>query len=120
MQDYKKLVVWELAHIITLEIYKVTKLFPKDELFSLTNQIRRAAYSVPMNLAEGCGRYSQADKANFFQISLGSLHELEYSVILSKDLGYLNEEDFDNLFKKINEVKQKLITLISLVRIKKP
>jgi four helix bundle protein len=119
MQDFKKLVVWELSHLVTLDVYKATKLFPKEELFALTSQIRRAAYSVPLNLAEGCGRFTQADKAHFFQIAFGSLQELEYSIILSKDLGYLNEVEFEKLNIKINEIKQKLISLISKVRDKK-
>jgi four helix bundle protein len=65
MQNYKELKVWEKAHLFTLRVYTVTKLFPKEEIYSLTNQIRRAASSIPANIAEGCGRNSNLDLARF-------------------------------------------------------
>ena len=97
MQNYKDLKVWEKAHRFTLEVYEATKLFPKEELYSLTNQLRRAASSIPANIAEGCGKNSQAEFANFLNISLGSANEAEYFLILSKDLKYLNETIFEIL-----------------------
>jgi four helix bundle protein len=75
MQDFKSLKVWEKAHGLTLEIYRYTKDFPKEELYSLTNQLRRAASSVPANIAEGCGKQTKADFANFLNIALGSANE---------------------------------------------
>ena len=94
MQNYKDLKVWEKAHLFTLNVYEATKLFPKDELYSLTNQIRRAASSIPANIAEGCGKNTNAEFAHFLNIALGSANEAEYFLILSKDLNYLTVEKF--------------------------
>ena len=94
MQNYKDLKVWEKAHLFTLNVYEATKLFPKDELYSLTNQIRRAASSIPANIAEGCGKNTNAEFAHFLNIALGSANEAEYFLILSKDLNYLPVEKF--------------------------
>jgi four helix bundle protein len=117
MQNYKDLKVWNKAHDFTLAIYKVTVLFPKEETYSLTNQLRRAAYSIPSNIAEGCGKKSQADFANFLNISLGSANEAEYFLLLCKDLNYLSQANYESLFKEINEVKAMLISLINKVRV---
>jgi four helix bundle protein len=116
MQNYKDLKVWEKAHQFILKVYEATKLFPKEELYSLTNQLRRAASSIPANIAEGCGKNSQAEFAHFLNISLGSANETEYFLILSKDLKYLDENIFETLIKIINEIKAMLIALISKVR----
>ena len=120
MQNFKELKVWEKAHQLTLSIYKASAKFPKEEIYSLTSQLRRASASVPANIAEGCGKNSQADLANFLNISLGSANETEYFLILSKDLDYLTEEQFTILSNSINEVKAMLINLISKVRTKHP
>src|SRR6188768_4012849 len=116
MQNYKDLKVWKKAHQFTLKVYETTKLFPKEEIYSLTNQLRRASASIPANIAEGCGKNSQLDFANFLNIALGSANEAEYYLILSKDLKYLNVEEFEELLKTINEVKAMLIALIAKVR----
>ena len=118
MQNYKDLKVWEKAHYFTLKVYELTKAFPKEEIYSLTNQIRRASSSVPANIAEGCGKNTQNDFAHFLNIALGSSNEAEYFLILSKDLGYLNQNNFDMLFQIINEIKGMLISLIGKVRLK--
>lgn len=97
-------------------MYEATKNFPKEEMYSLTNQLRRASASIPANIAEGCGKNSQLDFANFLNIALGSTNEAEYYLILSKDLKYLNIENFEDLLKTINEVKAMLIALIAKVR----
>ena len=120
MQNFKDLKVWEKAHQLTLDIYKASANFPKEEIYSLTSQLRRASSSVPANIAEGCGKKSQADLANFLNISLGSANEAEYFLILSRDLDYLTEEQFTILSNSINEVKAMLINLISRVRAPKP
>jgi len=117
MQNYKELKVWNKAHAFTLEIYAITKSFPKEEMYSLTNQIRRASYSIPSNIAEGCGKKSQADFANFLNIALGSANEAEYFLLLSKDLLYLPVEKYNNLSIEINEIKAMLIALINKVRL---
>ena len=116
MQDFKSLKVWEKAHGLTLEIYRYTKDFPKEELYSLINQLRRSASSVPANIAEGCGKQTKADFANFLNIALGSANEIEYFLILSRDLNYINEDNFNTLSKEANDVKAMLINLITKVR----
>lgn len=116
MQNYKDLKVWEKAHQFTLKTYEVTKSFPKEELYSLTNQLRRSASSIPANIAEGSGKNSQLEFAHFLNIALGSANETEYYLILSKDLKYLKDGDFETLLKTINEIKAMLIALISKVR----
>ncbi len=86
MQDYRKLEVWQKAHQMTLFVYKVTQSFPTNEQYNLTSQMRRSAYSIPMNIAEGCGKASNPDFARYLDISLGSASELDYQVLLAYDL----------------------------------
>ncbi|MGC4037468.1 MAG: four helix bundle protein [Chitinophagaceae bacterium] len=116
MQNYKELKVWAKAHAFTLKVYEITKSFPKDELYSLTNQVRRASSSIPANIAEGCGKNSQGELAHFLNISLGSANEAEYFLLLAKDLRYLGETGFIELEDNINEIKAMLISLINKVR----
>ncbi len=116
MQNYKDLKVWEKSHHFTLKIYESTKKFPKDELYALTSQLRRASSSIPANIAEGCGKMTKQDFAKYLNIALGSSNESEYFIILSKDLNYLSQEDFDILSSLINEIKGMLIALINKVR----
>lgn len=116
MQNYKELKVWEKAHRFTLQVYDNTRCFPKEEMYGLTNQLRRAAYSIPANIAEGCGKKSGNDLANFLNIALGSANETEYFLILAKDLKYLKQDEYDTLYNFINEIKAMLIALISKVR----
>jgi four helix bundle protein len=97
MQNYKELKVWNTVHTFTLKVYEITLRFPKEELYSLTNQIRRAAYSIPSNIAKGCGKNSQSDFANCLNIALGSANETEYFLLLAKDLKYLEVAMFDLL-----------------------
>tara|TARA_R110002126_G_scaffold2843_8_gene15719 strand:+ start:80 stop:427 length:348 start_codon:yes stop_codon:yes gene_type:complete len=113
MRDYKKYNVWELGHEITLEIYKLTNTFPKDENFGLTSQMRRASSSIPANIAEGCGRESDAEFKRFLIISQGSASELEYFTILAKDLEYILEKDFRIIHDRVNKVRRSLNKLIS-------
>lgn len=116
MQNYQNLKVWIKSHEITLKIYKLTKGFPKEELYSLANQLRRSSFSIPANIAEGCGKSSNKDFGRFLIIALGSANETEYFLLLAKDLGYLPAEDHNPLDKSINEVKAMLISLIQKVR----
>lgn len=113
MRDYKKYNVWELGHEVTLEIYKLTNTFPKDENFGLTSQMRRASSSIPANIAEGCGRESDAEFKRFLIISQGSASELEYFTILAKDLEYILEKDFRIIHDIVNKVRRSLNKLIS-------
>ena len=91
MKDFRKQKVWQKSHKLTLEIYKVTMGFPRDEIYGLTSQLRRCCSSIPANIAEGCGRNSDADFSRFLQISMGSATELEYHLLLSHDLGMLDD-----------------------------
>lgn len=102
---------------MTLHIYKeVLPLLPKHEQFDLKSQTKRAAYSVPMNIVEGCGRYTEKDFTHFLDIALGSVQELEYCTLLCKDLEYINEELYVNSNQITNEVKAMLIGLIKKLR----
>ena len=116
MQNYKDLKVWLLAHQFTLNVYKVTKVFPKEEVFGLTSQLRRAAASIAANIAEGCGRGTQGDFGKFLQIALGSANESEYFLLLSKDLAYIQQSEFDLRYREVNDVKAMLISLIQKVK----
>jgi four helix bundle protein len=116
MQNYKGLKVWLKSHEITLKIYSLTKDFPKEEINSLTSQIRRCSSSIPANIAEGCGKNSNKDLGRFLNIALGSANETEYFLLLAKDLGYLSIDDHRLSEKAINEVKAMLISLIQKVR----
>ena len=109
MRDFHKLGIWQRSHQLTLDVYKVSKSFPKDELFGLTSQIRRAASSVPTNIAEGCGRASNKDLANFLQIAIGSASEVEYELLLAHDLEYINDEAFNKLTSETIAIR-KMIT----------
>lgn len=115
MRDYKKYSVWELGHNITIEIYELTKLFPKEEIYSLTSQMRRAAYSIPSNIAEGCGRESDQEFKRYLVIARGSATELEYFLILVKDLKLIKESDFEKMFDIVNKTKRSLTNLINKI-----
>lgn len=112
MKDYRTLKVWQKSHKLTLAIYKVTRSFPREELFGLTGQMRRSSSSIPQNIAEGCGRGSDADFARFLQISMGSASELDYEILLSYDLQYLDESNYKYLSKETIEVMKMLTSLI--------
>ncbi len=108
MRDFKKIQVWEKAHKLTLQLYKITSSFPKEELSGLTSQIRRAASSIPANIAEGSGRNTQVELARFIHIAGGSASELEYHLILAHDLGYIDSSIYPELDTAKNEIKRML------------
>jgi four helix bundle protein len=112
MRDYKKYDIWKLSHFLTLEIYKITEGFPKEEVFGLTSQIRRASSSIGINIVEGCGRGSDEDFKRFLRNASGSAFEVEYILLLSKDLNYISEEKFLELSPKAEELKIKISKLI--------
>ena len=116
MRDFRQINVWEKAHALTLEIYNVTQGFPKDELYGLTSQIRRASASIAANIAEGFGRGGDVELARFLQISLGSAFEVEYHALLAKDLGIITAECHVRLEAKLIEVKRMLAALLVKVR----
>ena len=112
MRDYKKYDIWKLSHLLTLEVYKITESFPKEEIFGLTSQIRRASSSIGINIVEGCGRGSDEDFKRFLRNASGSAFEVEYILLLSKDLNYISEEKFIELTPKEEELKIKISKLI--------
>ncbi|HET8864070.1 MAG TPA: four helix bundle protein [Gracilimonas sp.] len=111
MRDFRKLLVWQKSHQLTMAIYKSTTFYPKEEMYGLTNQMRRSASSVPSNIAEGCGRNTQSQLAYFLNIGMGSASELEYQLILSKDLGFINDQIFKEQTNQVTEVKRMLTSL---------
>jgi four helix bundle protein len=112
MRNFRELKVWEKAHILTLAVYQSTVGYPKDETYGLTSQTRRAAYSVPTNIAEGCGKDGEADFIRYLEIARGSTSELEYELLLARDLKYLNPSDYETLALQANEIKMMLTGLI--------
>jgi four helix bundle protein len=115
MKDFRDLKVWEKAHALVLVCYELTKPFPREEIFGLVSQIRRAGSSIPANIAEGCGRRGNAELHRFLQMAMGSANELEYHLLLSKDLGYLKAEDHQRTQPQVEEVKRMLASLIRKV-----
>ena len=116
MKDFRDLKLWDKAHHLTLKVYKVSRDFPRDELYGLTSQIRRASVSIGANLAEGCGRGSDLDFARFLQIAMGSASETEYHLLLAYDLGFLTDERYQDLNQNIQEIKRMLVSLITKLR----
>ena len=111
MRDFRKYNVWHASHLLTLKIFEVTKTFPSTEAYKIVSQMQRAAYSIPSNFAEGCGRSSDKEFDRFIQISLGSAHELEYFTILAKDLHYISENEAGGIDSQINDIKKQLFAL---------
>lgn len=111
MKDFRQLKVWENAHEMALVLYRLTAGFPKHELFGLTGQIRRCASSIPANIAEGCGRMGNSELHRFLQISYGSASELEYHLLLAKDLGYIQLTDYLSAQEKLLILKRMLVAL---------
>ena len=119
MQDYRELKVWQKAHQLTLKVYDITQYLPSDERYGLTSQLRRAAVSVPTNLAEGSGRGTAAELAQFAQIAAGSTSEMEYLLQLSADLGYLDAKAVESTHLDIRELRKMLTAFIRTLRNKR-
>jgi len=117
MQDFKKLTVWKKSHLLTLDIYKVTVSFPKSEIYGLTSQMRRACISVSANIAEGCCRGTDPEFSHFLKIALGSASELEYHLLLSHELHFLQLDAYNSLSVQVNEVKRMLISFINKLKV---
>ena len=112
MQNFRELKIWSKAHRLTLDVYRATSGFPKEERYGLTSQARRTSVSVPANIAEGCGRDSDPDFARHLRIAMGSANELDYLMELARDLEFLHHERYSELVAKVNEVKQMLNAFI--------
>ena len=120
MQDFKKLKVWDKAHQLTLAVYRATLCFPKEELYGLTSQIRRAAASIPANTAEGCGRSGRAELGRFLHVATGSASELEYHLLLARDLLFLGDVAYRALEGQVVEVKRMLSGFVQRLRTESP
>jgi four helix bundle protein len=115
MKDFRDLKVWEKAHDLALDCYGVTSGFPKHEIFGIVAQIRRSGSSIAANIAEGCGRGGNAEFQRFLQMAMGSASELEYHILLSRDLHFLDPGLHDQVHDKIVEIKKMLASLIRKV-----
>ncbi len=115
MKDFRNLSVWNKGHQLTLEIYKITARFPREEQYGLTSQIRRCCASIPANIAEGCGRSGNAELHRFLQIASGSASELEYHLLLSHDLGFLSDSDYRKVSQSLLELRRMLTSLVQKV-----
>ena len=113
MNYFKELKVWEKAINLVTDTYTKTRNFPKEELYGLTSQIRRSAVSIPSNIAEGCGRKTNKDFANFLGIALGSAFELETQLIIAKNLNFLSPDDFGHFESEIQHIQNMIIKLQS-------
>jgi four helix bundle protein len=116
MQDFRQLKVWEKSHDLTLAVYRATAEFPTEEKYGLTGQIRRSCSSIPTNIAEGCGRGSDPEFGRFLQIAMGSASELEYQLLLARDLSLLPVARYEGLHGSVTEVKRMLATFILKLR----
>lgn len=106
MQDFKKIFFWKKSYEFSLRIYRETQAFPSDEKYGLTSQLRRAAISIPINIAEGAGRNSNKEFANFLQISIGSASEVECELMFARDLGYLDEDVYSFLDLELKQIRR--------------
>jgi four helix bundle protein len=118
MKDFRQLQIWQRSHQLTLQIYRITQGFPAEERYGLISQMRRSSSSVPTNIAEGCGRNTDADFARFLDHSMGSASELEYQLILSHDLGYLPSDQFEKTATELTEIKRMLNAFLQKLRAK--
>lgn len=115
MRDYTRIKAWKLSDDLTVAVYEATRLFPKEELYGLTSQLRRAAYSVPANIAEGASRATKRDYLHFLYIARGSLSETQYFIHLAQRLGYLKPTDGQRLVDEVESTFTCLHGLINAV-----
>ncbi len=117
MQNFRQLKVWERGHELTLAVYRATEAFPRAETYGLVSQMRRSAASIPTNIAEGCGRGGWPELINFSQIAYGSLSELDYQLLLARDLSYLDAAAYGHLSEEVLNLRRMLGAFISGLRI---
>jgi four helix bundle protein len=116
MKSFRDIHVWQKAYALALKIYKATDSFPSHEIYGLTSQLRRAAVSIPCNIAEGCAKSTDADFARYLDIAIGSASEVECQLLLAHDLDYLNDSNHDELIDLTIEVKRMLASFIKTLR----
>ncbi len=120
MRDYKKLDVFKKAHELNMFIKKnIAPKFPKEEKYELSSQLTRASLSIPLNIVEGCGRFTDKDFAHFLDTALGSTNEVDYCCLCASELSYISAEDFETVNKSLNEVRAMLISFLKFIREKK-
>ena len=116
MNNFRELKVWEKAHRLVLKVYRLTRTFPAQQQYGLTSQLRRATVSIPANIAEGCGHSSDVEFARFLEIAFASASELEYLVLLSKDLELIDSASHGQVSVEVEEVKRMLFSFIQKLR----
>lgn len=116
MRDYRKLLIWQKAHELTLLVYQATAVFPGDERFGLVSQMRRVSASIAINIAEGSGIETPKDFAHFIQMAIGSCSELKYELLLSNDLGYISQETYDDLSFRASEALRMMVAYNEKIR----
>ena len=116
MQDYKKLKVWEKSHALTLEVYRATSKFPEHEPYGLASQLQRCSSSVPSNIVEGCGLNTRPELLKHLHYAMGSANEMEYQLLLAKDLGYIPASAYETLAADVDAVERMLSALIATIR----
>ena len=116
MQDFRNLKVWEKAHSLTLDVYRSTRSFPREELYGLTSQMRRSSASIGANIAEGSCRKGDNEFGRFLFMAMGSASELEYHLLLAHDLKMLKQQDYDRMCGQTVEVKRMLSALLQKLR----
>lgn len=115
MRNYRELQVWTKAHALTLDLYRLSRAFPREEIYGLTSQLRRSAMSIGANLAEGCGRRTGGELAHFVRIAMGSASELDYHLLLCRDLEFLNNDDFERCTKNLTEIRKMLTSFLGAI-----
>jgi len=116
MKDFRDLKVWERAHCLTLDVYTATSRFPREELYGLTSQMRRCSASIGANIAEGCGKRGNNEFQRFLQFASGSASELDYHLLLARDLGFLTRIDHEKLAGDLSQLRRMLTSLLQKVQ----
>jgi four helix bundle protein len=115
MKDFRDLKVWERAHQLTLDVYRLTQLFPREEIYGLSSQMRRCSSSIGANIAEGCGKKGNGEFQRFLQIASGSASELDYHLLLARDLHYVDEFRYAEITEQLSSVRRMLTSLLQKV-----
>ena len=116
MQDYHQLKVWKVSHDFAVGIFRISRSFPKEELYGITSQVRRAAFSIPINIAEGCGRHTSKDFAHFLDMAMGSASEVEEELLILRDIEFLDKKTHTIQEENIKKIKKMIAKLIDAVR----
>ncbi|MBK0369205.1 four helix bundle protein [Flavobacterium agrisoli] len=116
MSTFRKLLIWQKSMTLVTKIYQETKHFPKEEIFGLTSQLRRSSISIPSNIAEGFGRETNKDFLRFLNISIGSLFEMQTQLEIAKNISYINNEQFNNLYEDSREVERMIVSFTKKIK----